>query len=125
MSSLQNASESTIRKTALTAYGLIGTDWTRVTAAFVDGVAVFVRADGTNAIVPLMPSTFRTSGDIVNVAAQLGKRVNISAVPSIGLLNHAWKGEYTLEQIASKFGVSQEIVGRLQVTYGEAEELAA
>jgi hypothetical protein len=114
-----------MRKTALTAYGLIGTDWIRVTAAILDnGNAAFVRADGSNAVVPMLPETFRTSGDIVNVAAQLGHRVSMAAVPSVGLKNHTWKGQLTLDEAAAKFGVP-ELADRLRATYNMDEAIAA
>lgn len=114
-----------MRKTALTAYGLVGTDWVRMTAAILDsGIAAFVRADGSNAIVPVLPSTFRTSDDIVNVASTLGHKVSMAAVPSVALPNHAWKGTFTLEAIAEKFGVSQTIVTQLVATY-TLDEIAA
>ena len=99
-----------VRKTALTAFGKVGTDWVRVTAArvaFAGGETgtYFVRADGSNAILPTLPTVFRTSGDMANVAATLGHRVDFSAIPSVGLPNHTWKGTYTLAEIGEKFGV--------------------
>lgn len=115
-----------MRKTALTAYELIGTDWVRVTAAQLDnGSFAFVRADGSNSIVPILSDTFRTSGDIVNVASQLGHRVSMAAVPSVALPNHTWKGTYTLDEIAEKFGVSKSIVTALRATYTLDEAIAA
>lgn len=101
---------SKVTKTALTAYGKVGTDWVRMTAArvtFEDGSdgTYFVRADGSNAILPTLPSMFRTSGDLANVAAKLGHRVDFAAIPSVGLENHAWKPVYSLQGIGDKFGV--------------------
>ncbi len=118
-----------IKKTALTAYGKIGTDWIRMTAARLDignGVPelVFVRADGSNAIVPVLPETYRTSGDIVNVASTLGHKVSMAAVPAVALPNHTWKGTYTLDEIASKFGVA-ELAEQLRTTYMVDEVEAA
>jgi len=114
-----------IRKLALTAYGKVGTDWVRMTAAIVDGNVVMVRADGTNSIVPVLPDTYRTSGDIANVAAQLGHNVNFSAVPSVGLKNHTWKTELTLDEAAAKFGVDAAFVQQLRNSYADSIEAAA
>ena len=115
-----------MRKTALTAFGLIGTDYVRMTAAVIDGIGHrFVRADGTNSIVPVIPSVFRTSGDIANVTATLGHRVNMAAVPSVALPNHAWKTTLDLDEISAKFGVP-ELADLLRAGYAEDEaELAA
>jgi hypothetical protein len=114
-----------VRKTALTAYGKLGTDWIRMTAARIidSGAYVFVRADGSNSIVPVLPDTFRTSGDIANVTATLGHRVSMAAVPGVALPNHTWKGTYTLEEIASKFGFTQ--VEELRASYVDELEAAA
>jgi hypothetical protein len=114
-----------MRKTALTAFGLVGTDWVRMTMAFVDGVGtLFVRADGTNSIVPVLPTAFRTSGDIANVTATLGHRVNMAAVPSVALPNHTWKGTFDLDGIAAKFGVEDRLEA-LRASYADEAELAA
>lgn len=114
-----------MRKTALTVYGLFGTDWVRVTAAILEsGAAAFVRADGSNSIVPTLPDTFRTSGDIVNAAAQLGHRVSMAAVPSVGLKNHTWKTTLTLDEACDKFGV-HELADQLRATYSVDEAIAA
>lgn len=113
-----------IRKTALTAYGKVGTDWVRMTLARIDDAFVFVRADGSNAIVDTLPVAFRTSGDIANVTATLNHRVSMAAVPSVGLPNHTWKGTFDLAEIAEKFGVSQHLE-ELISSYNEAEQAAA
>jgi len=114
-----------MRKFALTVFGLVGTDWVRMTAAAVDAVGVvFVRADGTNSIVPVLPTVFRTSGDVSSVAATLGHRVNMAAVPSVAFPKHAWKSTLTLEEAASKFGCPQ-IVEQLVASYADEAEAAA
>lgn len=114
-----------MRKTALTAYGLVGTDWIRMTAAVLEsGATVFVRADGSNAILPMLPTTFRTSGDIVNVVASLGHRVNLASVPSVALPNHAWKGTFDLDGIANHFA-TQHIVPSLKASYTIVDRKAA
>lgn len=114
-----------MRKTALTAYGLIGTDWIRMTAAFIEGAGyAFVRADGSNAILPVLPGLFRTSGDIVNAASRLGHRVSMAAVPMVGLPKHEWKTPFTLGEIAEHFGVSKSVVTALVATY-TLDEIAA
>jgi len=114
-----------MRKTALTAYGRVGTDWVRMTAAILEsGAYAFVRADGSNSIVPVLPDVFRTSGDMVNVASTLGHRVSMAAVPAVALPNHTWKGEYALAAIAEKFGVAS-IVDALVATYTLDEAIAA
>lgn len=119
---------ATLVKNALTAYGKVSTDWLRVTAARItfEGIegtfTLFVRADGSNSVIPTLPTVFRTSGDIANVAATLGHRVDFAAVPSVGLPNHTWKGTYTITEIGEKFGVSgDEIVA----SYARLEELFA
>lgn len=90
-----------MRKLATTVYGLVGTDWIRVTLAKLESSAiVFVRADGSNAILPTLPTLFRTSADMANVAAQLGHKVDFSAVPKVALKNHEWKGSMTLAELA-------------------------
>lgn len=89
-----------MHKLATTVYGLVGTDWIRVTLAKLETGIVFVRADGSNAVLPTLPTLYRTSGDITNVASQLGHRVDISAVPSVALKNHEWKGSMTLAELA-------------------------
>lgn len=115
-----------MRKSPVTAYGLVGTDYVRMTAATLEtGSVVFVRADGTNSIVPVLPSTFRTSGDIANVAATLGHRVNFSAVPSVGLPKHTWKGQFDLEGIVAHMGGKAELVAQLVASYAATEEIAA
>lgn len=111
-------------KKALTAYGLVGTDYVRMTLADLDGSIVFVRADGSNGIVPTLPNVFRTSGDIVNVASTLGHRVNMAAVPKVGLPNHTWKGTFDLVAIMTKFGV-EELYNDLVASYADEAELAA
>lgn len=115
-----------MRKTALTAYGLVGTDNIRCTAAQLDsGAYAFVRADGSNSVLPFMPTSFRTSGDIVNVASTLGHRVSMAAVPNVALPKHTWKQSMTLEQVAEKFGISKSIVTALIATYTLDEAVAA
>jgi hypothetical protein len=115
-----------MRKTALTAYGRTGSDWVRMTAAQLDnGSFAFVRADGSNAIVPVLPETFRTSGDIVNVASTLGHKVSMAAVPAVALPNHTWKGTFTLAEIAEHFGVGISIVTALVATYTLEDAIAA
>ena len=113
-----------VKKSALTAYGKIGTDWVRMTLRQ-DGV--FVRADGSNGELPVLPTTFRTCGDIGNVTATLGHKVSMAAVPGVALPNHGWKGVFTFEEIARKFKVSEELIVLAQFVYSddEAEELAA
>lgn len=114
-----------MRKTALTAYGRIGTDWVRMTAAILEsGATAFVRADGSNSIVPVLPDTFRTSGDIVNVASTLGHKVSMAAVPAVALPNHTWKGTFTLDGIAEHFGVAS-IVDALRAAYADVDSIAA
>lgn len=114
-----------MRKTPLTAFGLVGTDWLRITAALLETGYVFVRADGTNAIVPVLPHVFRTSGDMANVTATLGHRVNMSAVPSVGLPNHTWKTTFDLVGIAAHMGASDAVVAGLIASYADEAELAA
>jgi hypothetical protein len=115
------------RKTALTAYGKVGSDWTRTTLARVieDNTFVFVRADGSNSILPVLPETFRTSGDIANVTATLGRKVSMAAVPSVALPNHTWKTTFTLDEIAAKFGIDESIVAAVRSTYADDEAIAA
>lgn len=114
-----------MRKTALTAYGLIGTDWIRVTAAILETGIAFVRADGTNTPLGELPTAYRTSGDIVNVASTLNHRVNMAAVPKVGLPNHTWKTVFDLAGIAAHFGVAQSIVDGLLATYADVDAIAA
>ena len=89
-----------ITKLATTVYGLVGWDYIRITLARVDGAVAWVRADGSDAVLPTMPIAFRTSGDIANVMPKLGHNVNAAAVPSVGLPNHEWKTAYTLAELA-------------------------
>jgi hypothetical protein len=119
-----------MRTTALTAFGLIGTDWTRLTAVILEtGAYVLRRADGTNTVVDVLPTRWRTSGDITASAALLGHRVNMAAVPSVGLKNHAWKGEYSLSDIAIHMIRDEDkttsVVNGLYETYAEEVEAAA
>jgi hypothetical protein len=116
-----------IKKTAVTAYGKVGTDFVRMTAALVDGTYVFVRADGSNSIVPELPSVFRTSGDIASVVATVGHRVSMAAVPSVGLPNHTWKGQLTLGAIVDKFAPEKAelIIAGLVASYAQDEAIAA
>lgn len=114
-----------IRKYALTAYGKIGSDWIRMTLASVDSVVMFVRADGSNAPVPVLPTVFRTSGDIANVTATLGHRVSMAAVPAVALPNHTWKGQLSLDEAAAKFGVDARIVELVRSTYADVDAIAA
>jgi hypothetical protein len=116
--------QSNVRKFATTAYALVGTDYIRVTLARVDGSVVFVRADGSNAILPTLPGTFRTSGDIVNVVATLGHRVNMAAVPAVALPKHTWKATFTLDGILDKFACS-ELKAELVESYTEEESQIA
>lgn len=114
-----------MRKTAVTAFGLVGTDWVRMTAAIVETIgSVWVRADGTNAIVPVLPTMFRTSGDIASVVATVGHRVNMAAVPSVALPNHAWKGTFDLDGICTKFGRA-DMAELLRIAYSDDEAEAA
>ncbi len=113
-----------LRKLATTAYGLVGTDYVRMTLADLDGSIVFVRADGSNQTVPFLPNVFRTSGDIVNVASTLGHRVNMAAVPKVGLPNHTWKGTFDLLAILTKFG-NEDRYNDLVASYSVADEIAA
>jgi hypothetical protein len=108
-------------KSALTAYGRIGTDWVRMTLTT---DALFVRADGSNAVITELPDTFRTSGDIASVAATLGHRVSMAAVPSVALPNHTWKGTFTFAEIAAKFGISDALVAKTVAEYN-VDEIAA
>lgn len=116
--------ENIVRKLAVTAYGKVGTDWVRMTLARVDGTLMFVAADGSNAPIPVYPTTFRTSGDIVNVVSTLGHRVNLAAVPSVGLPNHTWKTTFSLEGIFEHFNVSTALIAELNATYND-EAIAA
>lgn len=111
-----------LRKTALTAYGLVGTDWIRVTAAILkSGATVFVRADGHNGIVATMPTAFRTSGDVVSVMATMVDTYHAAAVPAT-LPAHTWKTTMTLEEVASKFAgdKADAIVAGLKATYADS-----
>lgn len=113
---------------ALTAYGLVGWDWVRMTAALTDtGSVVMVRINrpGDYTVLPTLPETYRTSGDMANVMAQLEHNVNASAVPSVGLPNHQWKGTFDLDGIAAKFGVDPAFVQALRNSYSDVEEAAA
>lgn len=115
-----------MRKTPLTCFGKVGTDWLRITAAILEtGAYAFVRADGTNAIVPVLPHVFRTSGDMANVTATLGHKVNMSAVPSVGLPAHTWKGTFDLVGIAAHMGASDAVVAGLIAAYADEAEIAA
>ena len=116
--------QSNVRKFATTAYGRIGNDYIRMTLARVDGSVVFVRADGSNAVVPSLPTTFRTSGDMVNVVATLGHRVNMAAVPAVALPKHTWKTTFDLDGILSKFDCL-ELKAELVESYTEEESQIA
>jgi hypothetical protein len=109
-----------LRKTALTAYGLVDSEWLRVTAAITGkGQYIFVRADGHGAVIGTMPTAFRTSGDVSNVAASMVDAFHMAALPA-SLPAHAWKTTLTLEEIASKMAGERAdaIVAGLKAAYG-------
>jgi len=122
---------SIVRTLALTGYGLVGTDWTRLTAVVLETGAVVVgRITGRTAaegfvVSDTLPSAWRTSGDITSAASKLDHKVSMSAVPSVGLMNHEWKGTFTLDEIASKFGISTAHLAALKAAYVEEAEAAA
>lgn len=106
-----------MRKTALTAYGLVAGEWLRMTAAIIpSGDVLFVRADGWNSPIGEMPAMFRTSGDVVSVAATMVDAYHIGSIPEVALPKHTWKGTFTLDEICTKFGVP-ELADKLRKTY--------
>lgn len=118
-----------MKTTALTAYGLVGTSWIRLTACILETGYALRRADGTNTVIDVLPERWRTCGDITNAAAKLGHKVNVGSVPSVGLSNHKWKTEYDLFGIAlrkagSKAAATPIVVGLL-ATYADELEAAA
>lgn len=120
--------ETIVRKLGTTIYGLVGYDWTRMTLARVDGIVMFVRADGSNAPVPELPATYRTSGDMMNVISTLGHRVNAASVPSVALPAHAWKSTYTLAELAEhkyQGPALKGVMAELLATYADSNAAIA
>lgn len=97
----------------------------RMTAALVtfadDTTAYALVRHDSGAIVPSLPATYRTAGDVSSVVAATGKRYNLAAVPA-NVGNHLWKGTYTLQEIADKFGVSQTVVDGLIAFYNSEDD---
>jgi len=118
-----------MRKLSTTVRGLVGTDWVRMTLAVLDsGPVVWVRADGTNAIVGTLASKYRTDADISTQMAKLDHACNAAAVPSVGLRNHEWKGSYTLAELAEHKYQGKALkanMAALLASYAIAEERVA
>ena len=128
-----------MRKFGVTGYAVYGSEMVRTSvAALEDGTIVLVREDGSNGILPTLASAWRTSGDIVHVAARQGMAFNMAALPN-SLPAHEqarggrnkFKSTYTLRQFVAKMASDQSavnsIVAGLLVSYEveEAELIAA
>lgn len=114
-----------IRKLALTAYGRVYGESIRCTLALTTAGHRFVRADGSNAVLPFLPDLFRTSGDVVSVAATMVDTFSMQSYDWDSLPAHGWKSTYTLDEALAKFGIDAAIADELRAAYDETVELAA
>ena len=121
-----------MRKTPVTGYGFIGSDMVRATIAWQGDDVVVVKADGTDAVLNTLPRTWRTSGDVVSVAATTGTALNmaamaIAAVPAHGhraksrKASGTYKAERTLRQfvlhMTKDAALTNILVAGLEKTY--------
>ena len=92
-----------IIKLGFTAYGKVVEDAIRVSLAIVNGKTVYVREDGSNAVLPVRPTRFITCSAVATIAAHSGEQVNMAALPwSMVATAHEWKRGVTLKELATR-----------------------
>lgn len=129
------------RTTAVTGYGRVFNDAVRCTVIIADDGSYKVRrADGSDAILPVLPTEWRTSDDVVTSVSTTGIAFNMAALPwdAIPVHEHQshgrkasdrFKTTRTLRQFVLHMtrdaAKTKAIVEGLELTYADEAELAA
>jgi hypothetical protein len=121
-----SAIESTVNvaTTALTAYAHVGQDAIRVTLVTLNGSPWFRRAD-SGAILPVMPTEFRTVTDVAAMLATVDKRFNLGSLRWSSIPAHSYKEALSFETLAARRGVSDDLVAQTLANYETLNALKA
>lgn len=111
---------STIVRNALTSYGDFAGQSVRFTVAqLASGEYRLIRMDGTRAILPFLPNTVRTSGDVVSVAATMVDTFHMAEFPTAALPEHGtWKKALPFVEWLAKWDAPQAVIDGLIEAYG-------